>query len=122
MNRPRIEALKSDLDLALTIAAQAASFVDGDNRNRYRAHALEIFLFLRDQLWPLCSPKESERAEIELKLRKLRDRLEQLGGRPRLRPRGTLGMVRAGQKLQNLPKMRICRSTVALQTISHLNI
>ena len=84
MNRSRIETLQSDLDLALTIAAKAAAFADGDARYRSREHALNMFLYLRDQLWPLCSPKESERVEIELKLRKLRERLDQVGGRRRL--------------------------------------
>lgn len=87
MNRSRIETLQSDLDLALTIAAKAAAFVDGDTRNRSREHALNMFLYLRDQLWPLCSPEGAERAEIELKLRKLHERLEQIGGRRRLHQR-----------------------------------
>jgi hypothetical protein len=79
LNRTKIDLIFTDLELAFTFAASAASSENPDTRNRNRANARKAYFQIRDKLLPLSSPDDSERAQIVWKLRELQRCLERLG-------------------------------------------
>jgi len=78
LNRTQIDLIFADLELAFTFAASAAASENPDTRNCNRAHALKAYFHIRDKLLPLCTPNDSQRAEIERKLAELQRCLERL--------------------------------------------
>jgi hypothetical protein len=79
VNRTAIETVLADLDLALTFAHIGATAGNSDTRNRNRGNARHAFLKIRDELLPMCSPDDFQRAVIDGKLTELQGRLEHLG-------------------------------------------
>jgi hypothetical protein len=77
----RIHAIRADLEAALAIAANAALVIDPRTRKMSLTSARQALLYVRDELWPLCSPTGQERVEINAKLGRLKNRLERLGER-----------------------------------------
>jgi hypothetical protein len=79
LDRTKIEIVFTDLEVAFSFAALAATFENPDTRNRNRVNARKAYFQIRDKLLPLCNPTTSERAEIVEKLEELRGCLERLG-------------------------------------------
>jgi hypothetical protein len=79
LNRTKIDLIFTDLEVAFAFAALAATSENPDTRNRNRANACKAYCQIRDKLLPLCTPNDSQRAEIERKLGELRRCLERLG-------------------------------------------
>jgi hypothetical protein len=82
LNRTRVEFLLTELELAFTFAAVAETSANAETRKRNRDNARKTFRSI-SKLLALCSPDDSQRAEINGKLRELQHRLE-LFGEPEL--------------------------------------
>src|SRR5207248_5072565 len=78
LNRTKMDLIFAALELAFTFAASAAASENPDTRNCNRAPALKAYFHIRDKLLPLCTPNDSQRAEIERKLAELQRCLERL--------------------------------------------
>jgi hypothetical protein len=79
LNRTKIDLIFTDLEVAFTFAALAATSENPDTRNRNRANSRKAYLAIRDKLLPLSNPNDSERAKIIGRLGELRRCLERLG-------------------------------------------
>ena len=76
LNQTRVETVLADLKVALTFADIAETSSDTATRKRNRENVKKAIHDIRDVLLPLCSPDESQSAEIDRKLGELQQRLE----------------------------------------------